>query len=198
MSASSTGIATDAAGKFLYLQDIFNIYTFSIDSGTGALTLVQTLASGYGGGLAIDPAGAYLYASGSNNILTYQIDPVAGTLKLAKSSPAKLSSAYNMAISPTGTSAYTIESNNYLVSYSIADGAFTAVGTPRSGIYGLNLTVDPSGSFLYVPQGCINCPSGVYDVVHEFSIGTTGSVTPLADPTVAGGKTPYSVTVTSQ
>lgn len=33
-----TGITTDSTGKFLYLQDIFNLYTFSIDGNSGALT----------------------------------------------------------------------------------------------------------------------------------------------------------------
>jgi len=113
---------------------------------------VQTVPSGYGGGIALDPAGSYLYAAGSNSILTYEISPTSGMLKLAKSSPtAKLAGAYIIAVSPTGTFAYTIENNNYLVSYLITDGAFVPVGTIHSGVYGLQIAVDPSGSFVYVP-----------------------------------------------
>ncbi|WP_348267420.1 beta-propeller fold lactonase family protein [Edaphobacter paludis] len=194
-----TGITTDSTGKFLYLQDLFNLYTFSIDGNSGALILIQTVPSGYGGGIALDPAGSYLYAAGSNSILTYEINPTSGTLKLAKSSPtAKQAGAYTIAVSPTGNSAYTIEDNNYLVSYSITDGTFVPVGTIHPDIYGQQIAVDPSGSFVYVPQGCSNCPSGVYNVVHEFSIGSTGALTPLPDATVAAGITPLGITVTSQ
>jgi len=58
--------------------------------------------------------------------------------------------------------------------------------------------VDPSGSFVYVPQACSFCPSGMYNVIQEFSVGSTGALTPLSVPRVAAGVTPWGITVISQ
>jgi 6-phosphogluconolactonase (cycloisomerase 2 family) len=201
ISTSGTpGIVTDAAaGKFLYVLDVKNLYTFSIDVSSGALTLLQTVPVEYGDGVAVDPSGSYLYEVGSNSIISYSIDPTSGLLQLSKSSPtAEQAGAYTIALSPTGQFAYTIENNNYLVSYSITNGAFTPVGKAYAGVYGAQIAVDPSGSFVYVPQACSNCTSGLYNVVHEFSVGSTGALTPLAGSTVAVGVTPVGITVTSQ
>jgi len=200
-TGGSSSILTDAAGKFLYVQDAVNLYVFSIDNISGAPALLQTVHSGYGGGIALDPAGQYLYAvgSGSNFILTYGIDSVSGLLRLVKSSPmVKQNGAYTISVSPNGQFAYTIENNNDLVSYAIKSGDFIPVGKTYSGVYGDQIAVDPSGSFVYVPQSCSNCFSGVYNVVNEFSIGNTGALTPLSESAVAAGVTPSGITVTSQ
>ncbi len=195
----ATGIAVNTTGKFLYLQDISNLYTFSIDAVSGALSLLQTLPSQYGGGIALDPGGIYLYAAGSNSLLSYGIDPSSGLLSLTKSTPtAEQAGAYTIALAPGGNSAYTIENNNDLVSYAVAGGVFVPVGAIYPGVYGLNIAVDPSGGFVYVPQACSNCPSGVYNVIHQFSITRTGGLAPLTAPTVAAGRTPFGITVRSQ
>lgn len=202
--ASATGMEIDAAGKFLYLQDNSNLYTFSIDPTSGGLTLLQTLPSQFAGGIALDPGKSYLYAAASNFLLAYAIDPTSGLLTLAKSTTMATTHmtiqtmAYTLALSPDGNSAYTIENNNDLVSYTVSNGAFTPVGTIFSGVYGQQIAVDPSGSFVYVPQACSNCPSGIYNVVHQFSVAKTGALSPLPTPTVASGVTPWGITVTSQ
>lgn len=201
-TVGAAGIITDAAGKFLYVQDLANLYTFSIDSSSGALTLLQSVPGpNFGGAIALDPAGNYVYAvgSGTNSILTYSINAASGPLTQVKSSAMlENNGAYTISVSPTGQFAYTIENNNYLVSYSISNGGFTPVGKVYSGIYGDQIAVDPTSSFLYVPQACSNCPTGTYNVVHEFSIGSTGAITPLSAPSVAAGVTPWGITVTTQ
>jgi len=203
--ASATGMAIDAAGKYLYLQNNFNLYTFSIDAASGGLTLLQTIPSQIiSGGMALDPGNRYLYAAEYNLLKAYAIDPASGLLSLAKSTPMATTPltiqtiAYTIALSPNGNFLYTIENNNDLVSYAVTNGAFAPVGTIFSGVYGQKIAVDPSGSFVYVPQACSNCPSGVYNVIHQFSIGKTGALTPLSPSTVAAGVTPWSITVTSQ
>jgi 6-phosphogluconolactonase (cycloisomerase 2 family) len=201
-SADTPGMVTDAAGKFLYVQDLANLYTFGIDASSGALTLLQTLPLESGYALAIDPAGSYLYTVGSKSILGYSIHPVSGVLKLAKSSPAvEGDGAITITLSPNGQFAYTLEGNNStfnLVSYAISNGSFTPVGKVYPNVWGWQIAVDPSGSFVYVPQACIFCPDGVYNVIHEFSIGSTGALTPLPGSPVPGGVTPSGITVTSQ
>jgi 6-phosphogluconolactonase (cycloisomerase 2 family) len=201
-SQDTPGMVTDAAGKFLYVQDLTNLYTFGINVSSGALTLLQTLPLNVGSALAMDPAGSYLYAVGSKSILSYSIDPVSGLLKLAKSSLAfGESGAFTIALSPNGQFAYTLEGNNNtfnLVSYAVSNGTFTSVGKVFPGMWGFQISVDPSGRFVYMPLACSFCPDGIYNVIYEFSIGSTGALTPLPGSPVPAGVTPLGITVTSQ
>ncbi len=195
------GMAIHPSGSRLYLQDLFNVYTFSIDAVSGALSLLQTLSlpSQFGEGIVLDPGGSYLYAADRYSLRSYGIDPISGLLTLSKSSAqAEPNGAYTLSVSPNGLFAYTIENNNDLVSYSLSGGVFTPVGAVYSGVYGFQIAVDPSGSFVYVPQACSNCPSGLYNVVHQFSITKTGGLVPLATSTIGAGMTPFGITVTSQ
>jgi len=195
-------IAINAGGTFVYVQDVFNIYVYSVSGGSGALTLVQTIAGPSNeGGLALDPAGTFLYSvsSGIKSILTYSIDASTGLLTQAASSPmVKQDGAYTIAVTPGGESAYTIESNNYLVSYAISNGRFTPVGSVYAQVYGERIGIDPSGSFVYVPQACGYCQSGVYNVVNEFSIGSEGGLTKISGSPVAAGTTPWGIAFTTQ
>jgi 6-phosphogluconolactonase len=201
-SGNGTSLVMNQNGTFLYAQDTKNIYVFSVDTGTGALVLQQTLKGPVqGSSLVVDPAQNYLYAvgGGTNSILTYSIDASSGLLTEAKlSAMVEQNGAYTISISPSGQFAYTIENNNDLVSYSINNGMFTPVGIVYPGVYGGQIAIDPSGSFVYVPQACSYCPSGLYNVVHEFSVGSNGALTPLSSPTVAAGVTPWGMTLTSQ
>jgi len=201
-SENNPAMVTDAAGKFLYVQDLTNLYTFGIDASSGALTLLQTLPLDVGDALAMDPAGSYLYAVGSKSILSYSIDPASGLLKLAKSSPTvEASGAFTITLSPNGKFAYTLEGNNStfnLVSYAVGNGSFTSVGKGYPGMWGFQIAVDPSGSFVYMPLACSFCPDGIYNVIYEFSIGSAGALTPLAGSPVPGGVTPLGITITSQ
>jgi DNA-binding beta-propeller fold protein YncE len=184
-------IAMNSAGTFLYVLDLSQIYVYSVDPTTGALTLRQTLAGPRNGNeLALDPGGSYLYAvgAGANSILTYSIDTSSGQLTQTKSSAmAEQNGAYTISLSPTGQFAYTIENNNYLVSYAISNGTFAPVGKIYSGVYGAKIAVDPSGSFVYVPQACSNCASGTYNVIHEFSIGAKWRTDAAVCPIRCGG-----------
>jgi DNA-binding beta-propeller fold protein YncE len=195
-------VVINAAGTFVYLKDLKNIYAYSVNANSGALTLVQTIAGPLSlGGLALDPHGTYLYSvgSGTNSILTYSVNASTGLLTVAGSSPLLYQDgAYTISISPTGQFAYTIEKNNYLVSYVLSNGVFTPIGTVYSQVYGQRIGIDPSGSFVYVPQACGNCPGGVYNVVNAFSIGSTGALTRFPGVPVAAGTTPWGIAITSQ
>jgi 6-phosphogluconolactonase (cycloisomerase 2 family) len=199
---SVNSVVINSAGTFVYVKDTVNVYTYSVDTSSGALTLVQTTAGqSLGGGIALDPHGTYLYTvgSGANSIQTYSINATTGQLALKGSSPmAEHNGAYTISISPTGQFAYTIENNNYLVSYALSNGVFTSIGSIYSHIYGIGIGIDPSGSFVYVPQSCSSCPSGVYNVIHEFSIGSTGALTKLSGSPVAAGTTPWGIAFTTQ
>jgi DNA-binding beta-propeller fold protein YncE len=199
---SGTGIVFNVAGTFVYLQDLTNVYAYSVNAASGALTLMQTIAGpSSADGIALDPHGTYLYAvgSGSNSILAYNINTSTGLLTPAPSTPmVEQQGAYTISVSPTGQSAYTIENNNDLVSYALKNGVFTPTGSVYAQVYGLKIGIDPSGSFLYVPQACGTCPSGVYNVIHEFSIGSTGALTKISGSPVAAGTTPWGIAFTTQ
>jgi 6-phosphogluconolactonase len=195
-------VVVNAAGTFLYLQDSINIYTYGVNASSGSLTLLQTIAGPLDlGGIALDPHGTYLYAvgPGTNSILTYSINATTGLLTSAGSSPmVEKNGAYTISISPTGQFAYTIENNNDLVPYVLSKGVFTPAGNVYPQVYGESIGIDPSGSFVYVPQACSNCPSDVYNVVNEFSIGATGALTKIAGDPVKAGVTPWGITFTTQ
>lgn len=195
-------VVISVAGTFVYAQDTVNIYIYSVSASSGALTLVQTIAGPLDlGGIALDPRGTYLYAvgAGTNSILAYGVNASTGLLTPAGSSPmVEQNGAYTISISPTGQFAYTIENNNDLVSYSLSNGVFTPIESVYAQVYGEKIGIDPSGSFVYVPQACSNCPSGVYNVVNEFSIGTTGALTKIPGSPVAAGTTPWGIAFTTQ
>jgi hypothetical protein len=135
----------------------------------------------------------------ANSILAYSIDASTGLLTPAGSSPmVEQDGAYTISISPTGQFAYTIENNNNLVSYGLDNGVFTHIGSVYAQVYGQRIGIDPSGSFVYVPQACGNCPSGVYNVVNEFSIGSGGALTKIPGSPVAAGTTPWGIAITTQ
>ena len=194
---SDFGMVIGTTGKLLYLKDSTHLYTFAIDTAVGSLTLLQTLATQQYGDIAADPHGLYLYVAGASALMSYAIDQTSGLLSLAKSTPtAEQGGAYTIAISPNGNYAYTVEGND-MVSYTVSNGEFTHVGMVYPAVYGQHIAVDPSGSFVYVPQACSFCASAAYNVVHEFAITTTGALTPLATPSVAAGVTPWGITVTN-
>jgi 6-phosphogluconolactonase (cycloisomerase 2 family) len=195
-------IAINSAGTLVYVKDLTNIYTYSVNANSGALVLVQTIAGPPSlGGIALDPHGIYLYAaaSGANSILAYSINATTGFLTPATSSPmVEQNGAYTISVSPSGQFAYTIENNNDLVSYAINNGVFTPTGVAYAQVYGQRIGIDPTSSFVYVPQACSNCPSGVYNVVNEFSIGSTGALTKISGSPVAAGTTPWGIAFTTQ
>jgi len=163
---------------------------------------VQTIAGPLTeGGIALDPRGTFLYAvaSGTNSIMVYRINSYTGILTPATPSPlAEQSGAYTISIAPDGKSAYTIEDNNDLVSYALNNGKLTPVGNIYTHVFGQRIAVDPTSSFVYVPQACSNCPGGVYNVVNEFSIGSSGALTKFPASPVAAGTTPVGIAFTTQ
>jgi 6-phosphogluconolactonase (cycloisomerase 2 family) len=59
-------VVINAAGTFVYVQDLVNIYTYSVSASSGALTLVQTIAGPSSAcAITLDPHGTYLYAVGA-------------------------------------------------------------------------------------------------------------------------------------
>jgi 6-phosphogluconolactonase (cycloisomerase 2 family) len=185
----------DPSGKFFYISDIYNVYSFQINASTGALTPVSTVAGPIqGDGLALDPSGSLLYAvgSGTNFIESYSINSSTGALTPAASSPLAMNNgAYTIMIDPAGNFAYTVENNRDLVAYSLANGQFTNIGTYSGALGTVQLAIDSTGSFLYAPQ------TGTDNNVNGFRIGSSGTLSPLGTPAPAQ-QWPYSMTLVSE
>ncbi len=188
-------VVVDPTGKFVYVADIANVYAFSINASSGALTLVATVPAPTGNGLAVDPAGTFLYAVGfANSIQTYRIDSTTGAIALAVSSPtATHAGSFTIALDPVGRFAYTVEAGQTLVAYSLQNGVFTSLGDFSSGALGsVQLAIDPSGSFIYAPQ------TGTDNDISGFQIGSSGFLSPITGSPIPSGKQPFSITIISR
>jgi 6-phosphogluconolactonase len=186
----------DGSGKFLYVADSANVYSYAIDATNGSLTLLSTVAGPrLCDTLAVDPAGTFLYAvgAGANSVWAYALNSSTGAVAPAASSPLQVQDgAYTIAIVPSGKFAYTVESGLYVVGYNLENGVFTGLGAPYPGALGTQyLTIDPSGTYLYAPQ------TGSDNDVTGFQISASGELTTIpGSPTPSGGW-PYSLTITT-
>jgi 6-phosphogluconolactonase len=189
-------VVVNSTSQFAYVADLNNVYAFSIDSSTGALTLVNTVSGPTeAGGLALDPSGSSLYAvgAGSNSIQSYSIDSATGALTTgASSSLALQDGAYTIAIDPSGKFAYTVEDSQSLEAYTLASGSFTSMATYSGALGSLQLAIDPSGSFVYAPE------TGSDDNVSGFLIGTSGTLSNISGSPTAAGHWPMSITLISE
>lgn len=190
-------VVVDPSGKFLYVEDLFSIYAYEINSATGALALVGSVQGpSSGGGLAVDPAGVFVYAvgAGANSEMTYAIDPVAGTLTPTSTSPLTFQNgAYTIALDASGSFAYTVESSVNLAAYSVKNGVLTNIGSISGGAYGSQqLAIDPTGSFIYAGE------TGTVNEVVGYRIASSGTLTALPGPPVSSGGWPFSITFVTE
>lgn len=187
-------VVVDPSGKFLYVQDTVNVYSFTINGSSGALTLTGTVAGpGFGNALAVDPAGTFLYAvgSGMTSIQTFTINSTTGTLTLSSSSPLALhTGSFALTLDPAAHFAYTVEASKTVVGYSLQNGTFTSLGGSFSGAVGTQqLAIDPSGSFLYAPQ------TANLDNISGFQISSSGLLHAISGSPFSSGQQPSSAII---
>ncbi|HXJ88071.1 MAG TPA: beta-propeller fold lactonase family protein [Candidatus Binatia bacterium] len=181
-------VAMDPLGKYLYVVTFSNNYLqadatgYVIDSSTGALTPIPGTPfplSNIAGAFSFHPSGNYVYLADTNGaaIDTYSINRATGAL----TSAGTLATCINPSIvrfSPDGRMAYTACSMDSahdphsasVDSFSVAvDGSLTHLSTAPSDDGPLDLTIDPSGKFLYLAE--------VHPYIHLFQVGADGSAT---------------------
>jgi 6-phosphogluconolactonase (cycloisomerase 2 family) len=211
-------IAIDLTGRYLYASTSFdeaflppgyNIWAFTIDSGSGALTPVPgspfaTLENSQPDALEVDPSGRFLYVALSNagSIAAFAIDNATGSLTPLVGSPFPTSSSqttqtYSLTIAASGKFLFAFNSNGSTVSGFALDptsGTLTSVaGSPFStnpvAEGGNELITDPSGDLLYVGVG-----SSSEFVVFDID-ASTGVLTPAAASPIAGTFNPAGLAV---
>jgi 6-phosphogluconolactonase (cycloisomerase 2 family) len=200
--ASPTGIV--ATNNYVYVSSgAGQIYVFSINPTSGALTTLTCAACSIGGAsnaqaIVLDPTNTYLYVAlpGTNAIgigTIQQSGPNAGTLSsfnaTAYSGPANFT-PQDLALTPTGGNLYAsnflgpppFSGTTFITPFTVTGGGTTltagsnvTVGSSPNG-----LAIDPSGKFLYVAnQGSGN--------VSAFTIGAGGALSAVAGSPFASG-----------
>jgi 6-phosphogluconolactonase (cycloisomerase 2 family) len=165
--AKPFAIALDPSGRYLVvgfvrgngpLPKTMWIKSYEITPETGELTYRAAATSGISViDVKFDPTGRYLYASSltSSDVRAYAFDPQKGTLQPV-GSPQPVTGSGDLAVDPGGPYLYAAERGTTLAGQRIvvfkrqADGSLTRVsdtavpGGPRQ------LTIHPSGGYLYV------------------------------------------------
>jgi 6-phosphogluconolactonase (cycloisomerase 2 family) len=197
IGASPRALAIDASGKYLLMTTNFadkdkNVSVFSLDSGSGAITLVGNFgANPSPNDLKISPTGNFVYVSDSDEALitAFSLNPANGNLTSVAGSPFDAGAGVaGLAIDSGSHFLYAANTSDNTISAFVINPATGALSPIAGSPYSLGtatapraIAMDPSGAFLYVAnQGSNN--------VSAFTItaGTGQLVTITGSPFSAG------------
>jgi 6-phosphogluconolactonase len=197
VGVGTSAVAVDPSGRFAYVSnngasatDPPTVRTYTIDSSTGALTLVNGSAVTTGASpvaIGIEPSGrfAYVTSASSLNVFGYAINAITGVLKELGDSPYTAAVAPNaIAFDPSGKFAYVTNGTSGSVTVftiSAGTGSLTQIvgGDFIVGTGPSSITVSPSGQFAFV--GYQTSSSIPVVGVSAFAInGNTGALTSAA------------------
>ncbi len=178
----------------------FNVAIYTINSTTGALTSVGTIAAGTGPiSVAVDPAGKFAYVANwtgyetDGSVSMYTIDTATGGLTSIGTIDTGLSPTW-IAVHPSGKFAYVTNSlSNDVSMYTIdaTTGALTSIGSIAAGTDPVSIAVDPTGKFAYVANWTTYDANGS---VSMYTIdATAGSLTPIG--TIATEVSPTAIAI---
>ena len=178
LGGRANSVAVDPSGRFVYsTTESNNVSMYSINTTTGALTSIGTIAAGTTpASVTVDPSGKWVYVTnaGSNNVSMYAIDPATGSLTSTGLIAAGTNPAF-VAVDPTGKFVYVTNAGSNDVSmYSIstADGTLTSIGTIAAESSPGSIAIHPSGKFAYVTNSGSN-------TVSMYSVETTTGILSL-------------------
>ena len=209
-------LAVAANGSFVFSAAVASGSAYAVTIKTEPTSPSQTCvanAAGMVGGANVTNVavtctikpGRFAYVSGHYGIYCYAVDAVTGALTALAGSPCDSGVLTGVAVDPSGRFAYaTLSASNEVTAYAInsSTGKLTAiVGSQLSGgIDPVDITVDPSGQFVYmanygggISAFTINSVTGGLTAVSgsPFPTGPSGGVTSVTvDPT---GKFLYAV-----
>jgi YVTN family beta-propeller protein len=209
-------VTVDPFGKFAYVTtsgdvwdgDYGNVFTYTINSTTGALTSTTGGITGTGingtpeffNSVAFDPSGKFAYAAdggafpagsfgGSSSVSMYTINSTTGALTSIGMIDAG-AGPDSLAVDPAGKFAYVANFGSNDVSMYTIDattGALASIGTIAAGTSPDSIAEDPAGKFAYVTNFNSN------DVSMYSIDATTGALISIGS--VAAGTNPFSVAV---
>lgn len=197
-----------AADKFAYLANTICftsqsgcVYSYTIDSTTGVLksaAIPITAADAGSKVLSVDPLGKFLYVGNSSDVSMFTIDPANGALAPIPPGSVAGGSPEWIGVHPSSKFAYLANDSSATIdvySINLTTGALTQTSSVPACIQmfflsaGVSAGIDPSGKFLFVPEGCS------FDDVLTFSIEqTTGALTLTGTP-ASGATEPVGLAV---
>jgi 6-phosphogluconolactonase len=180
-SGPPVSVAVHPNGKFLYAaMDSSGIAVLSINTTTGALTFVNTIAAQsntHPQAVVVEKTGKFAYvADGVSAVDEFSIDSTTGNLTLLASPNSTVAAGtvpIVMTSDSTGSHLYVAsQSSNNAFSFGIlTTGALTAIGTPlATGASPSSIAIESSGKFVYVTNF-----SGSPDI-SIFSIDSAGKL----------------------
>ena len=199
-TGSPFSVTVHPNGKFVYVTNGGNanlgvngpsLATFSIDPGTGALTLLSSVALAPGSSpqsVVIDPGGNFAFVAhqGANYVSVYAIDASTGATTAIPGSPfAAPQGPSSIVVHPNGKFAHVSAAGaGQIAAFAIgADGSLTpAAGSPFTARNNLIwMTMDPTGKYLFAVERQDNA-------VLVYSVNAaTGALTQVGSPFPAGG-----------
>jgi|GEM_PF-2039100 len=191
-------VRVDREGKFAYAvsNGTTQIFSYSINQATGALTQVGGPVSTVGGDprtVEIDPTNTYMYSANfaSNAIALFTIHPTTGLLTYVNSYATSIPGLESISVDSTGKYLYFTRDTAQIGVMTInqSTGALTITTNATSGANNwVRLFPDPSGKFIYG----VSWNGGT---INYFSINqANGDLTP--GPIYSAGTNPNGVTVT--
>jgi 6-phosphogluconolactonase (cycloisomerase 2 family) len=190
----------EPTGRFLYISIIGvsalvnTVEVYAINQSTGALTLVQSIASGgtQPQGLAVDPSGRFVYVvlRASGTVAQFSINQTTGQLTSITSPIAAGTNPTWVEIDPSGRFVYTANygsANFSIFSINQVTGELSASATVSlvSGTAPNFVVIDPTNRFAYgAPDGSVSISQYL---INSFSAGqasiTRATVTSAANST---------------
>jgi YVTN family beta-propeller protein len=199
-----SSVVVDPSGRLAYVANggggvPYNVAMYTINSTTGALTSIGTIAAGTDPiSVAVDPAGKFAYVANwtgydtDGSVSMYTIDATTGGLTPIGTIATGLSPT-SIAIHPSAKFAYVTNSGSNDVSMYTIDATTEALifaGSITAGTDPVSIAVDPAGKFAYVANWAYDTDGSVSMYTID---ATTGGLTPIG--TIATGLSPTSIAI---
>jgi 6-phosphogluconolactonase (cycloisomerase 2 family) len=197
-SVTADDVASDAAGKFLFVGSETgpNIWVFQIDATSGALT--ATAGSPFSAGLTVvademtvDLSGKYLYVGQTDptaGVGAFSIDPSTGALTPLSGSPFLAAQVAQIHASPTAELLFGVQEvadgtigatdkNIYTYVINPITGALTEVGAGTVTLAApFDFAISPNGGYLYAVEASASLDAPIEGFAINTSTGTLASL----------------------
>jgi YVTN family beta-propeller protein len=200
------GVTADPSGKFAYVANAVDntVSLFAIGSGgalgpASATPVVATqgnptyvAVSNGPAPVTITPKYAYIANPTSGDVSQYTIGMNGSLTPMIPPMMLAGMSAYGVGVDPSGRFAYVANRLGASVSqYTIgAGGVLSALTTSPVGANPTSVAVDPSDQFVYVADNSTGTPA-----VEQFTFALSGSLIPMAPPSIASSGNPTIIAV---
>lgn len=190
-----SGLITDPSGKYLYVINAAdnNIWLYNISqvSGYPAHVTNANVGTGFGpASIAMTPSGQYVYVANNGDGTVSEYTVTTNGFLTPIGVIAAGTNPISIAVDPTGKYAYVANAGTNNVSqYLIGNNGVLSKMTPSTiavnSLHPNSIAIDPSGKYAYVVSGN----------VAQFTIGSSGALTPMSVAEVDAGITPSDIDI---